>query len=95
MQQHSVWDEALCLVGHCYPGGPWLLGSPFLAQLEINKWQIDLLRGCTNQPVVADVNLSYAAKSPNFTRGVIYNLNDIVDRGCNVYGSASLLALPV
>ena len=51
--------------------------------------------GCTNLPIVADVNLSYAAKSPNSTRGVIFNLNCIVDRGCNVYGSASLLALRV
>ena len=49
--------------------------------------------GCTNLPVVAVVNLGYAAKSPNFTRGVIFNLNFIVDRGCNIYGSTSLLAL--
>ena len=49
--------------------------------------------GCTNLPTVADVNLSYAAKPPNSTRGVIFNLNYIVDRGCNVDGSASLLAL--
>ena len=51
--------------------------------------------GCTSLPIIADVNVSYAAKSPNFTRGVIFNRNYIVDRGCNVYGSASLLALPV
>ena len=51
--------------------------------------------GCTNLRIVADVNLSEAAKSPNFTRSVIFNLNYIVDRGCNVYGSASLLALRV
>ena len=46
-------------------------------------------------PTVADVNLSYAAKSPNSTQGVLFNLNYMVDRGCNVYGSASLLALRV
>ena len=51
--------------------------------------------GCTNLPIVADVNLSYAAKSPNSMRDVIFNLNYIVDRGCNVYGCASLLALSV
>ena len=49
--------------------------------------------GCTDLPIVADVNLSYAAKSTYSTRGVIFNLNYIVDKGCNVYGSASLLAL--
>ena len=52
-------------------------------------------RGCTNRPIIADVKISYAAKSPNSTRGVIFNVNYIVDRGCNVYGSASLLALRV
>ena len=41
------------------------------------------------------MNVSYAAKSPNLKRDVIFNLNYIVDRGCNVYGSASLLALRV
>ena len=51
--------------------------------------------GCTNHHMVADVNLSYATKSPNFTRRVIFNLNYIVDRGCNVYGSTSRLALRV
>ena len=51
--------------------------------------------GCTNLPIVADVNVSYAAKSRNSTRGVMFNLNYIVDGGCNVYGSASLLALRV
>ena len=50
---------------------------------------------CTNLPVVAHVNVSYAAKSPNSTRGVIFNPNYIVDRGCNVYGSASQLVLRV
>ena len=49
----------------------------------------------TNLPIVADLNLSYEAKSPNSTRGVIFNLNYIVDRGYNVYGSACLLALRV
>ena len=52
-------------------------------------------KGCTNLPIVADVNFSYGAKSPNSTLGVIFNLNYIVDRGCNVYGSACLLALRV
>ena len=51
--------------------------------------------GVTSLHIVADVNLSYAAKSTNSTWGVIFNLNYIVDRGCNVYGSASLLALRV
>ena len=50
---------------------------------------------CTNLPIVDDVNISYAAKPPNSTRGVIFNLNYIAYRGCNVYGSASLLALRV
>ena len=50
---------------------------------------------CTNLPVIVDVNVSSAAKSPNSTRGVIFNPNYIVDRGCNVYGSASLLVLRV
>ena len=50
---------------------------------------------CKNLPVVADLNVSYAAMSPNSTRGVIFNLNYIFDSGCNVYGSASLLALQV
>ena len=36
--------------------------------------------GCTNLPIV-DVNLSYAANSPNSTRDVIFNLNYVVDRG--------------
>ena len=49
--------------------------------------------GCTNLAIVADVNLSYAAKSPNFRRSVIFNLNYVVDRGYSVYGSASLFAL--
>ena len=35
-------------------------------------------KGCTNLSIVADVNLSYAAKSPNSTLGVIFNLNYIV-----------------
>ena len=76
------------------------LGSPFLAQLE-RKQVADRSSekcfhgGVTSLPIVADVNLSYAAKSPNSTRGVIFNLNYIVDRGCNVHGSASLLALRV
>ena len=48
-----------------------------------------------NLPTVADVTLSGAAKSPNPTRGVIFNLNFIVDSGRSVYGSASLLALRV
>ena len=68
-----------------------------------NKWQIDLFTdffrffhgACTNLPIVDDVNISYAAKPPNSTRGVIFNLNYIAYRGCNVYGSASLLALRV
>ena len=47
--------------------------------------------GCTNLPIVADLNLSYAAKSPNSTCGVNY----IVARGYNFYDSASLLALRV
>ena len=95
-----MWDEALCLVRHCYPGCPLLLGSPVLAQLE-RKQVADgssekpFHRGCTNLRIVADVNLSYGARSPNITRGVIFNLNYIVDRGCNVYGSSSLIALRV
>ena len=48
--------------------------------------------GVTNLLIVADVNLSYAAKSPNSTRGVMFNLNYIVDRGCNIYGSACVSA---
>ena len=51
--------------------------------------------GVTSLHIIADVKVSYAAKSPNSTPGVIFNLNYIVDRGCNVYGSASLLALRV
>ena len=50
---------------------------------------------CTNLHIVADVNLSLAGKPPNSTRSVVFNLNYIVDRGCSVYGSASLLALRV
>ena len=78
--------------------GCW--GSPVLAQLE-RKQVADRSSekcfhgGCTNLAIVADVKLSYATKSPNSTRGVIFNLNSIVDRGCDVYGSASLLALRV
>ena len=49
---------------------------------------------CTNLSIVADVNLSYAGKSPNCMQRVIF-MNYMVDRGCNVYGSASLLALRV
>ena len=49
--------------------------------------------GCTNLPIVADVNLRYAAKSPNPTRGVTLNLNYIFDRGCNVYCAASVDSL--
>ena len=50
---------------------------------------------CTDLPIVADVKFSYAAKSPSSTWGVIFNLNYIVDRRYDVYGSASLLALRV
>ena len=61
-------------------------GSPVLAQLE-RKQVADrssekcFHEGCTNLPIVAAVNLSNAAKSPNSTRGVISNLTYIVDGG--------------
>ena len=100
MEQHSFWDEALCLVGHWYLGCPWLLGSPVLAQLERKQAEDRSSEkcfhgGCMTLPIVADMNLSYAAKSPNSRRGVIFNLNYIVDSGRSVYGSVSLLALRV
>ena len=88
------------MVGHCYLGGPWLLEKSCSASGR-EKTRADRSSekcfhgGCTNLPIVADVKLSYAAKSPNSSLGVIFNLNYIVDRGCNVYGSASLLALQV
>ena len=63
LQQHSVWDEALCLVVHCYLGCPWLLGETCSGSVREKCFH----EGSTNLPIVADVNLSYAAKSPNST----------------------------
>ena len=76
--------------------GCW--GSPVLAQLErkqvADRSSEKCFHGrCTSLPIVADVNVSYEAKSPNSMRGVMFNLNYIVERGCIVYGSAFLLAL--
>ena len=75
-------------------------GSPVLAQLESKQVadrssEICFHGCCTNLPIVVDSNHSYEAKSPNCMRGVFFNLNDIVDSQCDVYGSACLLALRV
>ena len=93
MTRHYAWLDIVISVAH----GCW--GSPVLAQLErkhvADRSEKCFHGGCTNLPIVADVNLSYAAKSPNSTWGVIFSLNYIVDRRYDVYGSASLLALRV
>ena len=86
-----MWDETLCLIGVM---GESCSGSAREKIVGDRSSEKCFNGDCKNLPIVADVNLSYAGKSPNSMRGVIF-MNYIVDRGCNVYGSASVLALRV
>ena len=97
MRRYAWSDIVISVVYGC-------LGSPVPAQLERkqvadrssgNLFLRSLHGGCTNMPIGVGMKLSYAAKSPHSTQCVIFNLNYIADRGCNVYGSASLLVVGV